>query len=138
MTIQELAAKLDDYSGALSQEVEKLQLERSRGTLHQDEQLDLVGDLREAVKANLIRPWRSKAVWSMVVGLLFLAVAVFLPATLANSEIYRWVAFGLAVVAIFRAGFSLWTLLKYRNLECKWLRKVEDAVKQGGTVFDVQ
>ena len=138
MTIQELAAKLDDYSGALSQEVEKLQLERSRGTLHQDEQLDLVGDLREAVKANLIRPWRSKAVWSMVVGLLFLAVAVFLPATLANSEIYRWVALGLAVVAFFRAGFSLWTMLKFRNLECKWLRKVEDAVKQGGTVFDVQ
>ena len=137
MTIKELATKLDDYSGTLSMEVEKLQIERTRGTLGPDEQLDLVGDLREAVMATLIRPWRVKTFWGTSLGLLFLAASLFLPPGIPNREIYLPVAIGLSALAFLLSGYGIWMLLKYRKSEGLLLRKAEEAVRKGGTVFDV-
>lgn len=59
-TIKAFAEGLDDYTGTLAQEVEKLELEQARGALNRDEQMDLLGDLRQAVEDRLIRPWRQR------------------------------------------------------------------------------
>ena len=137
MTIQELAAKLDTYSGDLAMEVEKLQMELARGTLGKDEQLDLVGDLREAVMQTSIRPWRVKTFWGTALGLLFLAASLFLPADLSKREIYLPVTIGLSALAFISGGYGIWKLLKFRKVEGQWLRRAEEAVRKGGTVFDV-
>lgn len=137
MTIQELAEKLDDYSGTLSQEVEKLQMERTRGMLSSEEQLDLVGDLRAAVFEHLVRPWRAKAFWAVVMAILLLAAWWYLPPTIQYYETFKWGALALAVVAFLRAIFCFWMLLKLRKQEGSWLRKAEETVKKGGTLFDV-
>jgi len=54
MTIKESAAILAASTWSLSREVDKLELERARGTLNLVEQMDLVADLREAVQTRRV------------------------------------------------------------------------------------
>jgi len=136
-TIKEFAARLDDYTGSLGQSVEKLEIERSRGTLSRDEQIDLIGDLRRAVRQRLIRPWRKRAGTGLVLGLLLLVVAYLLPATVPQAAWLRWSAAGVSAFALVWAGYGAAKAHHYRRLECVWLRDVEAAVQMGGTVFDI-
>ena len=137
MTILELAATLDDYSGSLAQAVEKLQIERARGALHQDEQMDLLADLRQAVETRLIRPWRLKAMGAGVVAAVMLAVAGFLPADLPHAQAGRLAAVGFAVLAAALSGYDLGAIRKCHNRMNPWFRRAETAVQQSGSVFDV-
>lgn len=135
--IREFAARLDDYTGSLSQAVEKLEIERTRGTLNRDEQMDLVGDLRQTVRDRLIRPWRKRAAMALILGLLLLAAALLLPAAWPQVLLLRWVAAGLGVLLLAWGGYGAGKAHHYRNLECVWLRDLEAAVQMGGTVFDL-
>ena len=137
MTILELAATLDDYSGTLAQAVEKLQIERARGALHQDEQMDLLADLQRAVEARLVRPWRVKAMGAGVAAIVMLAVAGFLPAGLPHAQASRLGALGFAILAAALAGFDLLAIRRCRQKMDPWFRRAEATVQQSGTVFDV-
>jgi hypothetical protein len=135
MTIQEFAAMLDDYTGHLVQTVQKLEIERSRGTLNLDEQLDLVGDLREVVRSQRIRPWGRKALLGLIPGMV-LAMLLSLATKLSWTPLLR---FGVGIIGggLFLWGlYGLWKMLAFRKLECGWLRAVEEHLRRGGTVFD--
>lgn len=136
-TIKAFAARLDDYTGSLSQSVEKLEIERARGVLNREEQIDLIGDLRRAVRERLIRPWRKRAGTGLVLGLLLLVVAYLLPATVPHADLFRWSAAGVSVYGLVWAGYAAAKALHYKRLECVWLRDLEAAVQMGGTVFDL-
>lgn len=136
-TIREFAARLDDYTGNLSQAVEKLEIERARGILNLDEQMDLVGDLRRVIQDRWIRPWRRRAVMAWVLGLLLLATAFLLPQTLPQPGPLPWAAAGVGVLILAWGGYGAGKVHHFRQLECAWLREVETTVQRGGTVFDV-
>lgn len=135
MTIREFAAILDDYSGSLAREVDKLDLERTRGTLNQEEQMDLVTDLREAVQVQRIRPWRKKALLSLIPGVLLL-VAISIP-RLLSSGAPRVAGGTLGGLLILMGIYGFWMVFKFKRLECRWLGNVEKTIRQGGTVFDI-
>lgn len=137
-TVQDLAATLDDYTGSLSKEVEKLELEYRRGALGSEEQLDLVDDLRQALRLRWIRPWRRKAVVGGVVGLACLGAAYALPQLLAGGDLMAWLLAGAGFVALAWTGYSAGKTQQYRRLECAFLKDVEAAIRMGGTVFDVK
>lgn len=136
-TIKDFAARLDDYTGSLSQAVEKLEIERAHGNLNRDEQMDLVGDLRQAVRVRLIRPWRKRAAIGLMLGLLLLAPVFLLPPTFPQADLLGWGAVGASVLALVWAGYGAGKARHYRKLECVWLRDVEAAVQTGGTIFDI-
>jgi hypothetical protein len=136
-TIKAFAARLDDYTGSLSQAVEKLEIERDRGVLNRDEQMDLVGDLRQAVRERLIRPWRRRAATALILGLFLLVAAFLLPSTWPQILLLRWAAAGLGVLLLAWGGYGAGKAHHYRHLECVWLRDMEAAVQMGGTVFDI-
>jgi len=137
MNILELAAKLDDYSGALGQSVEKLRIEQDRGALHQDEQMDLLADLRQAFETRMIRPWRTKALGAGAVAVAMLALAGFLPSYLPHAGLGRVAALGLAMLATLLAAFDLWTIRKRHMQMDPWFSRAETAVRKSGTLFDV-
>ncbi len=137
-TIEEFAAHLDDYTGRLSRAVEKLEIERSRGALNRDEQMDLIGDLRQTVRERLIRPWRRRAVTALILGLLLLAAALLLPPGWPQILLLRWSASGAGILILAWGGYGAGKAQHYRHLECVWLKDLEAAVQMGGTVFDIQ
>ncbi len=137
-TIKEFAAHLDDYTGRLAQAVEKLEIERTQGSLNRDEQMDLIGDLRQTVRERLIRPWRRRAVAALIVGLLLLAAALLLPSDWPRILLLRWSASGVGILLLAWGGYGAGKAHHYRNLECVWLKDLEAAVQMGGTVFDIQ
>ncbi len=136
-TIREFAARLDDYTGSLSQAVEKLEIERSRGTLNRDEQMDLVGDLRRVLQDRWIRPWRRRAVIAGGLGLVLLVAAFLLPRVLPQAILLSWAAAGVGILTLAWGGYGAGKAHHVRHLECSWLREVEVAVQRGGTVFDM-
>jgi hypothetical protein len=138
MTILELAAKLDDYSGTLGRMVEKLQIERARGALSQDEEMDLVQDLRKALEEHLIRPKQVRAGWALAAVLLLLAAWFFLPARIPNYNFVRLGLLLLTLPAFIFAGLNLWAARTRQKNEGQWLLRAEAAVKRGETVFDVR
>ena len=137
-TIKDFAARLDDYTGSLAQAVEKLEIERARGTLNRDEQMDLIGDLRQTVRERLIRPWRRRAVTALILGLVLLAATLLLPSAWPQILLLRWGAAGLGVLLLAWGGYGAGKAQHYRHLECVWLKDLEAAVQMGGTVFDIQ
>lgn len=136
-SIREFAARLDDYTGSLSQAVEKLEIERTRGVLNWDEQMDLVGDLRQAVRGRLIRPWQRRAAAGLILGLLLLVAAFVLPSIWPQAHFLGWAAAGFGVLLLAWGGYGAGKAHYYRHLECVWLRDVEAVVQMGGTVFDI-
>lgn len=138
MTIKNFAARLDDYTGSLSQAVEKLEIERAHGTLNRDEQIDLIGDLRQVVRRRLIHPWRRRALTALTLGLLLLVATFLLPPVWPQILLLRWIAAGLGILFLAWGGYGAGKAHHYRHLECVWLRDLEAAVQMGGTVFDIQ
>ncbi|MBL0210095.1 MAG: hypothetical protein IPQ13_04140 [Holophagaceae bacterium] len=137
MTLRERVSLLDDYSGELSQALEKLDMERSRGALNRDEQLDFLGDLRRAMVAKDLSPLMKRGRISLVASLLAGCAAAFLPPGIPNQEGVRYGAIGLALLCL---AVAVWTFIAYfrkRRRDEAWLRRLEAAAAEGGTIFDV-
>jgi hypothetical protein len=137
-TIKDFAARLDDYTGTLVQEVEKLDLERAQGGLNRDEQMDLLGDLRQAVEERLIRPWRKRVWILLLLGLALIGGGVFLPDGIPNATILRCSAAVCGALSLVLAGYGALAVRKYRTRECAWLNDLETTLNKGGSVFDAR
>ncbi len=137
MTLRERVSQLDDYSGELAQALEKLEIERSRGALNRDEQLDFLGDLRRTMVAKDLSPLKKQGMVALLLGVVAGAAAAFLPPGIANQTEIRYSAGGLALLFL---AFSTWTFIRYfrrRRRDNVWLGRLEEAVAKGGTIFDV-
>lgn len=137
MTLRDRVSLLDDYSGELGQALEKLEIERSRGALNRDEQLDFLGDLRRTMVAKDLSPLRKRGMAALLVCLLAGAGAAFLPPTVSNQMELRYGAGGLALLSL---AFSVWTFIRFfrmRRRDEAWLGRLEEAAAKGGTIFDV-
>ena len=137
-TIKTFAEGLDDYTGSLAQEVEKLELEQARGALNRDEQMDLLGDLRQAVEDRLIRPWQQRARVGLLVGLVLIGAGNFLPGGLPNGSLLRAGATIAGTLSLLLAAHGAWTAWKYRAREGAWLKDLEATVQKGGSVLDAR
>ncbi len=73
-----------------------------------------------------------------VLGLLLLATAFLLPQALPQPGPLPWVAAGVGVLILAWGGYGAGKVHHFRQLECAWVRQVEAAVQQGGSVFDVK
>lgn len=137
MTLRERVSRLDDYSGELTQALEKLEMERSRGALNRDEQLDFLGDLRRTMVAKDLLPLKKRGRIALLAGLLAGIGAVFVPASVPNQ---MGVRLGVAGLALLCLAFSAWNFVRYfkmRRRDEAWLGRLEAAAAQGGTIFDV-
>lgn len=137
MTLRERVSLLDDYSGELTQALEKLEMERSRGALNRDEQIDFLGDLRRALVAKDLSPLRKRGMASLLFSLLAGGVAAFVPPSIPNQAGVRYGAIGLALLCL---AVAVWSFIRYiqrRRRDEAWLRRLEAAAAKGGTIFDV-
>ena len=137
MTLRERVSLLDDYSGELGQALEKLEMERSRGALNRDEQMDFLGDLRRTLVTRDLAPLKKRGSVALLLGIVAGAAAVFLPSNIPNQMEIRYGAGGLAILFL---AFSVWTFIRYFRLRQRdnvWLARLEEAAAKGGTIFDV-
>ncbi len=137
MTLIAMVARLDDYSGELAQALEKLGIERSRGALNRDEQMDFLADLRRAMVAKDLAPLKKRGRTALLLSLAVGAGTAFLPSSLPNHLGFQLGGLGLA---LFCLAVSVWTfirLLKVRRQDDAWLGRLEAVTARGGTIFDV-
>lgn len=137
MTLREKVSRLDDYSGELAQTVEKLEIERSRGALNRDEQMDFLGDLRRTMVEKDLAPLKKHGIIALLAGLAAGCGAAFLPPSVPNQVGFRLGAGGLALLCL---AYSAWTFTRFfrrRRRDEAWLGNLEAAVAKGGTIFDV-
>ena len=141
MSLHARVSRVDDYNGELTQALEKLQIEQSRGALDRDQQADFLADLRKAMVLRDLRPMRNRALLDLGATALLLALVAIL--------VHRGVGFGhltlLAVlplcVGAFSLGMAAWRFnlyLRRRRHDLGWLARLEAAVAAGGTIFDVR
>lgn len=137
MTLQAMVSRLDDYSGELAQTLEKLEIERSRGALNRDEQLDFLADLRRAMVAKDQQPLKKRGTIALLVGLVVAGGAYLVPATVPNQLGIQWGALGAALLLLGIAGWNFSRYVRVRRRDDLWLGRLEAAAAKGGTVFDV-
>ncbi len=137
MTLRERVSQLDDYSGELTQALEKLEIERSRGALNRDEQLDFLGDLRRTMVAKDLLPLKKRGRATLLLSLLVGGGAAFVPPSVPNQMGVQLGVIGLALLCL---AFSVWSFTRFfrvRRRDEAWLGQLEAAAAQGGTIFDV-
>ncbi len=137
MTLRERVSGLDDYSGELTQALEKLEIERSRGALNRDEQLDFLGDLRRTMVAKDLLPLKKRGRATLLLSLLVGGGAAFVPPSVPNQMGVQLGVIGLALLCL---AFSVWNFTRFfrvRRRDEAWLGQLEAAAAQGGTIFDV-
>jgi hypothetical protein len=137
MTLQSRVSELDDYSGELGQELEKLGLEQARGALNRDEQLDFLANLRRAIAERDLAPLRRRGWKALLAGLALGAGAAFLPMRLPYAMEGR---LGLALLALVCLAAASWNFSRYAKVHRRdeaWLGQLEAAAAKGGTIFDL-
>lgn len=137
MTLRERVSLLDDYSGELTQALEKLEIERSRGTLNRDEQMDFLADLRRTMVKKDLLPLKKRGRATLILSLLVGIGAAFVPPSVPNQMEVRLGVIGIALLCL---AFSVWNFIGFfrmRRRDEAWLGRLEAAVAQGGTIFDV-
>ena len=137
MTLRERVSRLDDYSGELTQALEKLEIERSRGALNRDEQLDFLGDLRRAMVAKDLLPLKKRGRITLLLSLLVGGGAVFVPPSIPYQVGVRFGVIGLALLFLAFSLANFTRFFKMRRRDEAWLGRLEAAAAQGGTIFDV-
>lgn len=137
MTLQARVSQLDDYSGELIQALEKLEIENSRGTLNQDEQLDFLADLRRATMAKDLVPLKKRGRVTLVLALVLGGGAAFVPPSVPNQVGVRLGAIGAAVLCLALSAWSFTRFFKRRQRDEAWLGAMEAAAAKGGSIFDV-
>lgn len=129
-------SRLDDYTGELTQELEKLQIERSRGVLDPKQQVDFLLDLRKAMDVRDLLPMRNKALLDLGLAALIALMAVLLPRVLKMNHP---LLFALIASSALSLGMAVWRFTVYlrrRRHDLGWLRTLEANVAAGGTLFD--
>ncbi len=137
MTLRSRVSELDDYSGELTQELEKLGLEQARGALNRDEQLDFLANLRRAIAERDLAPLRRRGWKALLAGLALGAGAAFLPMSLPHAMEGR---LGLALLALICLAATAWSFTRYVKVHRRdeaWLGLLEAAAAKGGTIFDL-
>lgn len=137
MTLHARVSRLDDYAGELTQALEKLEIERSRGALNRDEQLDFLADLRSAMVARDFLPLKRRGRAAFLLGLVVGGAASLVPPGLQNRW---WVLTAILAAASFCFAASVWSfvrLYQVRRRDEAWLGRLEAATAKGGTIFDV-
>jgi hypothetical protein len=137
MTLQSRVSELDDYSGELTQALDKLGIERARGALNRDEQLDFLGDLRRAMDTRDLLPLKRRGRNTLLAGLALAGGSAYLPLTVPYTA---EVQLGLLVLAAICLVISGWNFIRYirvRRRDKAWLGKLEATAAKGGTIFDV-
>ncbi|MDE3245720.1 MAG: hypothetical protein KGN80_06500 [Acidobacteriota bacterium] len=137
MTLQERVSGLDDYSGELIQALEKLEIENSRGTLNQDEQLDFLADLRRAMVAKDLVPLKRRGRITLLLSLVLGGGAALVPPNTPNQLGIQLGALGAAVLCL---ALSIWNFIRFfkrRQRDEAWLGAMEAAAAKGGSIFDV-
>ncbi len=137
MTLRERVSLLDDYSGELTQALEKLEIERSRGNINKDEQLDFLGDLRRTMTAKELRPLKKRGWTSLLLGLLIGGAVAFVPPRIPDPQRFQLGVAGIAAVCLVYAVWNFIRFFKLRSRDEAWLGRLEAAAAQGGTIFDV-
>ena len=110
MTLRERVSGLDDYSGELTQALEKLEIERSRGALNRDEQLDFLGDLRRTMVAKDLLPLKKRGRATLLLSLLVGGGAAFVPPSVPNQMGVQLGVIGLALLCL---AFSVWSFTRF-------------------------
>lgn len=136
MSLQGYVTRMDDYSGELGQALAKLEIEKTRGTIGKDEQIDFVRDLRRAVDKKDIQPWRSRCLNTFIAGLVLVLVSKFLPARIPRHEIFGLVLLVLGIAALLFSAYALKVFLQKKRREMGWLNSLEAKVSSGGSIFD--
>ncbi len=137
MELKARVSQLDDYSGELTQALEKLEIERSRGALNQDEQMDFLADLRRTVVAKDLSPLKKRGRITLLLSLLFGGGAVYVPQSIPNQ---MGVRFGIIGAALLCLAISVWNFIRFfrtRKRDEVWLGQMEAAAAKGGSIFDV-
>lgn len=140
MTIREFAVMLDDYSGSLSQSVDKLEIERARGHLEPDEELDLIHDMQEAFQTRFLRPWRHRLLLGLGAGIglmAFLHVPLEAELDLPFQPWLKPTAAGLGGLLLLWAMYCGWRFYRLRSHEGHWLREAERHVVGGNSVLNL-
>lgn len=136
MSLQARVAELDDYTGELGQELRKLEMERSHNALNADEELDFLGDLHKAAYARRLAPWRKRARGFLFLGLAAAAAAGLIPTGLSFHAAIQAGLLLLALAGVVAFGWCLAVFLRKRQWLERWMRRMEDAVAAGGSIFD--
>jgi hypothetical protein len=136
MSLQGYVTRMDDYSGELVQALAKLEIEKSRGTINKDEQIDFIRDLTRAVYKKDIHPWRSRCLNTFFPGLLLIVASRLLPARIPHQQVVGLVLLCLAIVALLFSAYCLRAFLQKKRRELGWLASLEEKVNRGGSIFD--
>lgn len=136
MSLRARVSRVDDYSGELTQALEKLEIEHSRGVLDRDQQADFLVDLHKAVAVRDLRPMRNRAMADLLLSALTLLAAVLLPKGIGFRPLSLLVLVALCTLTFCLAVWRLNQFLRRRNHDRRWLASLEAAVNSGGTIFD--
>lgn len=137
MTLRARVSRLDDYAGELTQALEKLEIEKSRGALNRDEQLDFLADLRSAMIARDFLPLKRRGRAAFLLSLVIGGGTGLVPAGLSNRWLILSAILGAAALCLATALWNFVRLYQVRKRDEAWLGRLEAAAAQGGTIFDV-
>jgi hypothetical protein len=136
MMLRVRVSRLDDYTGELTQELEKLEIERDRGVLDLKQQADFLLDLRKAMDTRDLLPMRNKAILDLGLAALIALLAVLLPRVLKLSHPMLFALIALSALSLGMAAWRFNLYLRRRRHDLTWLGTLERTVAAGGTLFD--
>lgn len=136
MTLHARVARVDDYTGELSQELQKLELECARGTLNPEEQMDFLQDLRAAIHRKDIAPWRRRAVLLSSLGLASGLATRILPLPEEKRRLFETVLMAAGALFLLGSAFCFGVTFRRRRREGAWLAGLEERIRKGGSLFD--
>jgi hypothetical protein len=136
MMLRIRVSRLDDYTGELTQELEKLEIENSRGMLDPKQQADFLLDLRKAMDTRDLLPMRNKAILDLGLAALIALMAGLLPRVLKLGHPLLFALIALSALSLGMAAWRFTLYLRRRRHDLRWLETLESTVAAGGTLFD--
>lgn len=136
MSLHARVSRVDDYAGELTLALKKLEMEHARGALDRDQQTDFLEDLRKTIEQRDLRPMRNRALLDLFVAALTLSAALLLPQNLGFRHPSMLILLALCALTLGMAACRLNLFRHRRRHDKRWLKRLDDAVASGGTIFD--
>ncbi len=136
MSLHARVTRVDDFAGELTLALKKLEMEHARGALDRDQQADFLEDLKAAIERRDLRPMRNHALFDLVVSSLTLSAALLLPTGLVFRQPSLMILLALCALTFCMAAYRFNLFWRRRRHDRSWLKKLDDAVDSGGTIFD--